>query len=164
MLFSGCSKFLDVRPKSEKLESELFTTPKGFEDAIYGVYGSMTRTSLYGKDLLWGITEVLAQNLDGGSTDNKALAKYDYTSNATLHSRLLATWTDAYETIGYANNVLVTSDEVSLTVYCRTIRLPPYPSTTAIAARCSVCVPTCTSTCCVSSPLPNRKRQASPMS
>ena len=106
MLFSGCSKFLDVRPKSEKLESELFTTPKGFEDAIYGVYGSMTRTSLYGKDLLWGITEVLAQNLDGGSTDNKALAKYDYTSNATLHSRLLATWTDAYETIGYANNVL----------------------------------------------------------
>lgn len=108
---ASCNNYLDVRPKSEKLESDLFTGEQGFEDAIYGVYGAMTQNSLYGKDLVWGVPEVLAQNLAGGSTAMQTMAKYDYTSNATVRSTLLSIWTKAYETIGYANNILYQLDQ-----------------------------------------------------
>ena len=103
---SACDDFLDVRPKAEKLERELFSTPEGFESAIYGVYGEMQSEPLYGKNLTWGITELMAQNLYSSSTSGTALAKYDYTENSEVRDMFANTWTKAYETIGYANNLL----------------------------------------------------------
>lgn len=103
---TACDDFLDVRPKAEKLEREQFSTAKGFEDAIYGVYGEMQTTDLYGKNLTWGVTELLAQNLTSSSTAAEALEKYDYTSNATVRKMFSSIWTKAYETVGHANNIL----------------------------------------------------------
>lgn len=37
MLLTSCDDFLDVRPDSQEVEPDLFSTPQGFEDAIYGV-------------------------------------------------------------------------------------------------------------------------------
>ena len=113
MLNTACDEFLNVHPKSEKLERELFKNAQGFEDAINGVYGAMQRTQLYGKDLIWGIPEVLAQNLNGQSTEMIFLAKYDYTNSDALRQRLSDTWTYAYQTIGYANNILNQLNEKS---------------------------------------------------
>lgn len=103
---TSCDDFLDVRPKGEKVENDQFKNAKGFEDAIYGVYGSMGNEALYGRDLLWGITEILAQNLRSDSQFGTDMSKYDYTSNSESRTRFLAVWTKAYESIGYANNVL----------------------------------------------------------
>ena len=103
----SCDDFLDVRPKAEKLERDLFKNAQGFEDAIYGVYGSLASTSMYGKDMLWGVPEVLAQNLHCyGNQELDALAKYDYTSNDNLRQRFASIWTQTYQSIGYANNIL----------------------------------------------------------
>ncbi len=105
MLLASCNDFLDVRPKSEKVENDQFSDASGFEDAINGVYGSLQQTSLYGKDLLWGVNEVLAQDLQCTSTTMSAMASYDYT-NDYVKQELSNIWTQAYQTIGYANNVL----------------------------------------------------------
>ncbi|MDE6377987.1 MAG: RagB/SusD family nutrient uptake outer membrane protein [Duncaniella sp.] len=102
---TACSDYLDVRPSGEKVEGDLFDSPKGFEEAIYGVYGSMASTPLYGQDLLWGLTEIMAQDLACGSSSMKALAKYDY-ENQYVRDRFSAVWTAAYKTVGYANNVI----------------------------------------------------------
>lgn len=110
---TSCDDFLDVRPKGEKVENEQFETAKGFEDAIYGVYGSMSDNALYGRDLLWGITEILAQNLRCDSQFGTDMMTYDYTTNADSRARLLAVWTKAYLSIGYANNVLQNLDKKS---------------------------------------------------
>ena len=59
---TSCNDFLDVRPKGENLEADQFKTPAGFEAAIYGVYGTMQSGSLYGMDLYWGLTDVMAQD------------------------------------------------------------------------------------------------------
>lgn len=106
LVSASCDDFLDVRPKSEKLERELFETAKGFEDAIYGVYSSLQSTSLYGMDLLWAVPEVLAQNMSCNSSDMDALSKYNYTGNDALRQRFSAIWSTAYQSIGYANNIL----------------------------------------------------------
>lgn len=103
---TACDDFLDVRPKAEKLERDLFKDAQGFEDAIYGVYGSLQNENLYGKSLTWGISEVLAQNLYSSSAPMEALAKYKYTEDEDLRLSLSAIWTTAYQTIGYTNNIL----------------------------------------------------------
>jgi hypothetical protein len=103
---TSCEDFLDVRPKGEKLEDDLFEKASGFEDAIYGVYGTLQSTSLYGRDLLWGINEVLAQDLRCDATSVDGLSTYDYTSNDYLRTRFSSIWTTAYQSIGYANNIL----------------------------------------------------------
>ena len=107
---TSCSDYLDVRPKGEQVEGEQFETAKGFEDAIYGVYGFMTEEATYGKDLVWGIPEILCQNLISKQTDNEEFAKYNYKTNSSVRSRLLNMWTKAYTNIGYANNVLKNLD------------------------------------------------------
>ena len=106
LTLTACDDFLDVRPKSEKLERELFETAQGFEDAIYGVYSQLQTTNLYGMNMLWGIPEVLAQNLECNSTAMAALSRYNYTENDELRQLFSKTWTTAYQTIGYANNIL----------------------------------------------------------
>ena len=108
---TACNDFLDVRPKGEKVENDQFETAKGFEDAIYGVYGSMTDKALYGMDMVWGIPEILGQNLRCDATDTHNLARYKYTDNKDLKARFSKMWSKGYETIGYANNVLQNLDK-----------------------------------------------------
>ena len=108
VMFTSCDDFLDVRPKSEKVEDDLFKSPDGFESAIYGVYGSLqASTALYGKDLLWGLTDCMAQDFDQNNVDagSRAAERYQY-DNDYLKKRLANIWAGAYVSIGYANNVL----------------------------------------------------------
>lgn len=105
LLFTGCDDYLDVRPKSEKVEKDLFKNAEGFESAIYGVYGSMQTSSLYGMNLTWGLTDVMAQDLNCNTDAMNALAKYQY-DNRYVENTFANVWSDTYRTIGYANNVL----------------------------------------------------------
>lgn len=107
VLLTSCDDFLDVRPKSEKVEDDLFKNADGFESAIYGVYGSMQVTNLYGKELYWGLTDIMAQDLRQiRVSSSEALEKYEYNTNDDLQKRFSNVWTAAYTSIGYANNVL----------------------------------------------------------
>ena len=106
LTLTSCDDFLDVRPDSQKLESDLFTKPQGFEDAIYGVYGSMQSATLYGKELAWGLTDLMAQDLNQNTTSSLALSRYQYNDDDELKTRFANVWSNAYTTIGYANNVL----------------------------------------------------------
>ena len=83
---TSCNDFLDVRPKGENLEADQFKTPAGFEAAIYGVYGTMQSGSLYGMDLYWGLTDVMAQDLanSNDALGSDALAKYQYNDDDYL--------------------------------------------------------------------------------
>ncbi len=103
---TSCNDFLDVHPKGEKVEDDIFKDSQGFEDAIYGVYGHMADNKLYGMDLVWGITEILSQNLSSDNPELVALSKYDYKTNESLRQRFTKIWTAAYTNIGYTNNVL----------------------------------------------------------
>ncbi len=106
LAMTSCDDFLDVQPVTEKVESDMFSDAQGFEDAIYGVYASLQSTSLYGRELMWGTTEILAQNIkcDGSWVDG--LSQYIYDENSSVISTIDAIWTNAYQVIGYANNVI----------------------------------------------------------
>lgn len=106
-LFSmSCENWLDVSPKSDIKVEDLFSTQKGFQDALIGVYSLMTLPDLYGSNLSFGYTDVLANyyKLETKSAFKKA-SVYDYTDKAE-EERLSTIWTLMYKGIANLNSVL----------------------------------------------------------
>lgn len=58
---SSCNRWLDVTPQAQVNAEKLFSNPKGFENALYGIYTSMADASSYGTHLTFGLMDVLAQ-------------------------------------------------------------------------------------------------------
>ncbi|MEJ2882475.1 RagB/SusD family nutrient uptake outer membrane protein [Pedobacter sp. GR22-6] len=113
LLFSGCKKWLDVKPQGENTQEELFKTQKGFRDALTGAYLRMKGGNVYGGAMMWGNIEYMAQNWDNPSTANQALSALvagNYT-NSTVIEWLDNTYRDLYKVIADANGVLINIDE-----------------------------------------------------
>ena len=50
----SCNNWLDVDPKSQVKDKDLFASEMGFKEALSGVYSLMTKEGLYGKELTFG--------------------------------------------------------------------------------------------------------------
>ena len=61
----SCDDFLDVKPTGEIVNNKLFETAEGFEEAIYGVYSFLAREPLYGKNMTYGLVDVVGQYFSG---------------------------------------------------------------------------------------------------
>ncbi|WP_423735416.1 RagB/SusD family nutrient uptake outer membrane protein [Chitinophaga caseinilytica] len=60
-LFVSCQKWLDVRPDNETEAGTLFSSERGFQEALSGVYTLVSEPELYGRELSFGMADVLAQ-------------------------------------------------------------------------------------------------------
>ena len=107
----ACNDWLDVKPKTEMEAEDMFSTEDGFKDALAGVYTAMTKSSLYGRELTYGIVDVVAQQWGGiGSNHRYANAlKYEY--EATNTKPIIDTlWNGLYNAIANANSILAYID------------------------------------------------------
>ena len=118
----SCDDFLTIRPKSDILESDLFATSEGVEDALYGIYASLGHNELYGEDMTWGVVDLMAQYFlltpDHG-TDRYAIGQFSH-ENVAAKGRYASMWSLMYRTIGYTNNLinaLSDKDENSMRYY-----------------------------------------------
>ena len=59
--FFSCNDWLDVTPQAQVNADKLFSTPEGYESAVYGIYTAMTDASIYGTHMTFGFMDVLAQ-------------------------------------------------------------------------------------------------------
>ena len=59
LIHISCNDYLDVQPRSQVEDSELFETESGFKEALAGVYSSMVATSTYSKEMTYGLMGVL---------------------------------------------------------------------------------------------------------
>ncbi|SMO55044.1 SusD family protein [Saccharicrinis carchari] len=101
----SCDDFLDINPESEVVNDDMFSNKRGIEDAIYGLYGKMKSPTLYGENLAWAYTEVLAQNYNGpNALPYNDIENYNFED---AKSDLGSIWQKAYEVIGHANNIIV---------------------------------------------------------
>lgn len=114
---AGCNSFLDVNPKGTVVQEKQFEDVQGYRDAMYGIYASMAKTGLYGKNLSWGFLDVLAQLFysNYGYTDEAlgAAHVYKYT-DPYLEGLINNVWGEAYTCISYANNILENIENVNL--------------------------------------------------
>ena len=108
LLLSGCGAYLDVNPKSEVTDKELFSTAEGCEDAIYGIYAELGGESngLYGQMLAYKYPELMTGNFTINQSDNMAyIVQRQWThDNAIAVAEKI--WTTGYKVIGHVNKAL----------------------------------------------------------
>lgn len=110
-LFSSCSNWLDVKPKTTVEEEEVFSRELGFKEALTGVYIKMASTDLYAKNLSYGFLDILGQRYQ-----INAVANYEnplwYTFPSTYTESYTETiWAKMYNVIANLNNLLYYCDK-----------------------------------------------------
>lgn len=108
---AGCSKWLDVKPKTQVGGDDLLTDEQGFKDALIGVYTGISGEALYGREFTMAMMDVLAANYDVAiSTNNyNPAGRYDYTS-AIAKDAFQGFWSVAYKNVANINNLLAKID------------------------------------------------------
>jgi hypothetical protein len=112
LLFS-CENWLDLNPRSQVKEGELFGDEAGFRNALFGVYNLMGAQALYGQNLTMGFVDALAQYyyVPQATHGYYYATKYDY-EHASTRAFIESIWTAAYNGIANANNIVAHVDEV----------------------------------------------------
>jgi starch-binding outer membrane protein, SusD/RagB family len=103
----GCKKWLDVSPKTQVRERDLFETEDGFKDALIGTYQLLSGKNAYGQNLTMGFADALAQRYNTLSTSHifYATARYQYT-NAAVKTYIKDSWGALYAGVANVNNIL----------------------------------------------------------
>lgn len=109
-LFTACNDFLNVSSEQELLQDKVFDSRDGVHMYVNGVYRMLSETSLYGRELTWGLASVLGNNYDASST-SKLGTTYYYVSkfqwdNANVKTKMSILWAKGYEVIANCNNII----------------------------------------------------------
>ena len=106
LLMSSCNDWLDVHPRSQVEDTELFETESGYKEALAGVYSSMVSTKTYAKEATYGFIGVLGQEWDFYySAQYDDVAAYNYEA-AMPTSYIREFWANSYSGIANVNNLL----------------------------------------------------------
>lgn len=104
---SGCNQWLDVTPDGQVEADDLYTTTKGCNAVVGGIYHTFSGSSLYGQNLSYGIVDVLAQYWDFSSNYSsthlyRKASTYDYADKAIV-GLFESIWHDFYYAITQCN-------------------------------------------------------------
>lgn len=65
LALGACNDWLDISPRTEIKSDDNFSSEQGYKDALTGVYILMTDQAVYGKEMTFGMVDVLAQYYTG---------------------------------------------------------------------------------------------------
>ena len=110
LAWTSCNDWLNVQPRSQVEDTELFSSERGFKEALAGVYSSMVSPNTYAKELTYGFIGVLGQEWDYYySSQYNDVATYGYDA-AYPTSFIRGIWTTNYSGIANANHLLANID------------------------------------------------------
>lgn len=113
LCLSSCSEWLDVRPDTQLSESDQFSSEVGYKDALIGVYQSIAAESLYGKELSFGLVDVLGQNYTNTNSPGHvyfSASTYAY-QDASAETKINSIWNNQYASIAQINYLLKDIDK-----------------------------------------------------
>ena len=117
---AACSDWLNVSPDDQVNEETLFTDGDGYRNALNGIYKDLADFALYGRELTWGMNEVLGQtyHLNYIPSDHAyyymAWSMYD---NDKVEAILSSLWEQAYNAIANCNNLIQNIDKADVTKF-----------------------------------------------
>ncbi|MDR2130267.1 MAG: RagB/SusD family nutrient uptake outer membrane protein [Odoribacteraceae bacterium] len=119
LFFASCSDWLDVTPRIQIKEADNFTTAQGYKDALAGVYMLMTGETTYGRELSFGLVDVLAKQYTSGfGTLNEYYypSTYNYTAEASK-TKFASIWAGMYNTIANVNSLVARVDKADTMLF-----------------------------------------------
>lgn len=109
----GCSNWLDVSPRTEVKEGELYKTEDGFKSVLMGAYVQMASADLYGKNVTIYFPELLSRTWTIPEDDSRPVERYapawDF-KHATVEQQVERIYKSYYKCIAHLNNVLGNMD------------------------------------------------------
>ncbi|MFR3332056.1 MAG: RagB/SusD family nutrient uptake outer membrane protein [Odoribacter splanchnicus] len=110
----GCSDWLDVRPRTEMKEEDMYATEEGFKNVLIGAYIRLASADLYGKNVTVSVPELLAQHWETTTSTEEAkilddIRKFNF-ENSGAKDIVAAMWLQYYKTIASLNNMLARID------------------------------------------------------
>lgn len=107
LVLCSCNSWLDVSPKSEMRGDEHYNTVDGFKQTLVGCYISMSQADLYGKNLSWYMTEILANQYEKDYRDETGQSLYDHEyQNPSVALMSQTIWDRMYNVIVNVNDAL----------------------------------------------------------
>lgn len=110
---SSCNDWLDVPVDGQSTSKELFVDGDGYRSALHGLYNSMSRPILYGKELQYGLIDFFSNQYVTAGVPERYFtsAKYTAAANRNFYASVLLPELDnifltAYHTIAEANNLI----------------------------------------------------------
>jgi hypothetical protein len=113
---TSCNDYLDVKPTTEVDRDELFLSEEGYADALAGVYGDMTKTDLYGRNITWYCLDLFAGYYKSpyyGTNNFYSQYLYKHNNqnrNENVITTIDAFWSNIYTEISNLNSILATID------------------------------------------------------
>lgn len=105
---------LDVSPRQERRQSDLFEHESGYKEALIGVYTRIASANLYGANTSFYLPELLARTWSEVSTqanpEDEAFRNWDFTDK-NAEGRISRIWSEYYRSIAELNNILDNIDQ-----------------------------------------------------
>lgn len=112
LIIASCNKWLDISPRTEVKDEEIFTNETGFYDAIMSCYLKMNGRTLYGENLTMTSIEYLAQHWDldvNNQKNERLISDFKYKSDYPK-GVIKSIYSSLYNVIAQANLVLKNID------------------------------------------------------
>lgn len=111
----GCSDWLNVSPRVEVKQDDLYASESGFRSALIGAYIKLAGTNLYGKNTSYYFQETLSRNWTLKSNtssypEETALGTWSFT-NSRVESKIATIWKEYYSVVVHLNNILDNIDK-----------------------------------------------------
>ena len=119
LVMSGCSKWLDVNPRSEVRDGVMFSTTEGFKYAMNGAYILTAKEELYGKNTTMFAPEILARHWLAPTGNvvpvemRNRLSLFDF-ENRHVEELFRTIWLEYYKVIVQLNDIITNLQESTL--------------------------------------------------
>ncbi len=100
----SCDKYLDVKPKDQFLEEDIYAHANTIHGALNGIYLKLGESSLYGSNMSMTKLDILAQYYRNNKTTNQ-IAKYLY-NDSDVQKSFDAMWSGSYASIMNINSFM----------------------------------------------------------
>jgi hypothetical protein len=102
---SSCNEWLDVKPSDRLSEDMLFSTQKGYLNALTGVYMEMNNTSVYGRAMTSEFLDILAQYYYINSNKYLPYVNFLYT-DVNVKASIESMWNKTFSLICNCNVII----------------------------------------------------------
>lgn len=107
LLFSGCNKWLDVKPSAQADDTQIFGDVDGVRTAVNGIYQGVSVSELYGRELTWGMNSALGQDYNVTKISNAHIQVTNLAfTNVAVLPVTSGIWSTAFNVIANCNKII----------------------------------------------------------
>ena len=115
ILTASCADYLNVNPKGEVFDDDMFSDDEGYQDALYGVYSELaTDKNLY-SGYLTTMAETMSWNFASTHYLLGSMAICDWKDTGPTGIRK-DVWTAAYKAINHLNNIIIHTENADKSI------------------------------------------------